>query len=265
MTLRLHQSKSMTNVTNPQPLTSRSGAQTLERGFDILERVVDSPMSVRELVEVTGLGLSTTRRLVKTLVSCGYLVVERSGRLRAGPGLLHLGARAQSGVNFVDIAKDHLRKLSEVTGMPSFLGERDKDYSVHLYRASGTQRVMVNTPVGTRRRLSETSLGKALLLDDGEGEWDRLCDAPSAGTRAAWKEEMHQARARGVVVHIGPAPDHIRAIAAPIRNASKGIVAAISIVSPVQYAGDDEIQRLLPLVADTAGAISRGLGYIARR
>ena len=252
-------------MTNPQPLTSRSGAQTLERGFDLLERVVDRPMTVRELVEVSGLGMSTTRRLVKTLVTCGYLVVERNGSVRAGPRLLHLGARAQSGVNFVDVAKEHLRKLSEATGMPSFLGERDKDHSVHLYRASGTQRVMVNTPVGTRRRLSETSLGKALLLDDTEAEWDRLWADATASGASGWKDEMRQARARGVVVHISPAPDHIRAIAAPIRNASKRIVAAISVVSPVQYADDDEIQRLLPLVFDTARAISHDLGHVPRK
>jgi DNA-binding IclR family transcriptional regulator len=76
---------------------------------------------------------------------------------------------------------------------------------------------------------------------------------------------MRQARARGVVVHISPAPDHIRAIAAPIRNASKRIVAAISVVSPVQYADDDEIQRLLPLVFDTARAISHDLGHVPRK
>jgi DNA-binding IclR family transcriptional regulator len=249
----------------PPPIKSRSGAQTLERGFDLLERVVDCPMSVRELVEASGLGLSTTRRLVKALVNSGYVVVERNGRVRAGPRLLLLGARAQSGMNFVDIAKEHLRKLSDATGMPSFLGERDKDYSVHLYRASGTQRVTVNTPVGTRRRLSETSLGKALLLDDSESEWDRVWGEPGPSEAADWKDEMRLARERGVVVHIAPGPDHIRAIAAPIRNASKGIVAAISIVSPAQYADDQQIQRLAPLVVDTAGAISRSLGYVPRK
>jgi DNA-binding IclR family transcriptional regulator len=248
-------------MTDAQPPVKRSGTQTLERGLDVIECIVEEPMNVRDLARSVGLGLSTTRRLAMSLNNRGFLAAGRDGRFRAGPKLIELGIRGQNHLEFVDVARDHLKKLSASTGMPSFLGERDGDYSVHLHRAPGTQRLTVSTPVGTRRRLPETSLGKALLLDDSEAEWDRLLGNGLTGERAdRWKEEMREARRRGAVIHDSAPPDRIRAIGAPVRDASGRIVAAVSIVTPAQYADDAQVQELVPLVIETAQAISRDLG-----
>lgn len=243
------------------PLVSRSGAQTLERGLDLLERIVEEPMTVRDLAASAGLGLPTTRRLTATLVQLGFLSHSRGGRFRAGPKLVQLGVRGQSQLNFCDIAREPLQALSQATGAPSFLGERDRDHSVHLHRAEGTQRVTVSTPIGTRRRLPETSLGKALLLDDSESEWDRLfAEAGEQFRPEGWKTQMRQFRTTGVVIHDTASPDQIRAIAAPVRDASGRIVAAISIVMAVQYADRERVQQFAPMVAETACAISGQLG-----
>lgn len=242
-------------------LASRSGAQTLARGLDLIERVVDEPMTVRDLAASAGLTLQTTRRLTATLVQSGFLSHSRGGRFRAGPKLVQLGVRGQSQLNFRDIAREPLEALSEATGAPSFLGERDRDHSVHLHRVEGTQRVTVSTPVGTRRQLAETSLGKALLLDDPESEWDRLfAEAGEPFRPVGWKARMRQFRTTGVVIHDAASPDRIRAIAAPVRDASGRIVAAISIVMAAQYADDERVRQFAPLVAGAARAISEQLG-----
>lgn len=244
-----------------EPLVSRSGAQTLERGLDLIERIVDEPMTVRDLAKSAGLGLPTTRRLAATLVQRGFLSYNRGGRFHVGPKLVQLGIRGQHQLNVLEVAREPLKALSQATGAPSFLGERDRDHSVHLHRAEGTQRVMVSTPVGTRRRLPETSLGKALLLDDPEREWDRLFKQADAQFRPeGWKARMREFRASGIVIHDIALPDRVRAIAAPLRDASGRIVAAISIVTAAQYADDERVQQIAPLVVDTARVISERLG-----
>lgn len=238
----------------------RAGTQTLERGLDLLDLLAERPHTVRELAAGSGLTISTARRLALALIDRGFAVGERDGSLRLGPKLMQLGVRAQERLNIVELARDRLRDLAEATNMPAFLGERDGDHSVHLHRVGGGQRVVVTTPVGTRRPLPETSLGKALLLDEAPGPLAALLErrpAPQPDFAALLAAD----RARGAVVHRSPPPDDLRAVAAPIRDAAGRIVAAISVVSPAQYVEDGALDGLVAQVRAAAAEISAALGH----
>ena len=65
-----------------------NGAQTLERGLDLLERVTRDPVGVADLAEDAGLTISTTRRLVAALMDRGFVSLGGKGKLRAGPKLI---------------------------------------------------------------------------------------------------------------------------------------------------------------------------------
>ena len=71
------------------------GAQTLERGLDILEHVVRQPMRLAKLCKHSGLSRGTTIRLVNGLVERGFLSMSREGMLRAGPMVFRQGAAAE--------------------------------------------------------------------------------------------------------------------------------------------------------------------------
>lgn len=242
------------------------GVQTLERGLDLLERVAQEPITLAELAELHGLPRRTAARLVNGLIDRGFVRASDKGPLRAGPKLIQLGAAAESRTGLLSVARAPLKALSQRTGLSSFLGRRDGDDSVHLHRTTGAQRVMVATPVGTRRQLAETSLGKALLLDDTAETWARLFAAADPHYRPRdWRALMAKAAARGAVLHEGPPPDSIRAIAVPVRDAAGGIVGAISVASVAQYLDADGMAALAPEVQATAEAISRALGWQAPR
>jgi DNA-binding IclR family transcriptional regulator len=243
-----------------------TGTQTLERGLDLLELVARDPMRTTELVMRSGLSRSTAMRLVHCLVERGFLTLGSESQLRPGPTLLQLGACAQASSDLLTVARPHLETLSARTGLSTFLGRRDGDYSVHLHRTAGVQRVMVVTPVGTRRRLAETSLGKVLLLDEDEATRQRLLKQadPEAISRD-WQESMREGEARGVILHEGPPPDSIRAIAAPVRDLTGRIVAAISVATVAQYIDKAGMEALAPEVIATAHAISGELGWQGAR
>ena len=241
------------------------GAQTLERGLDILEHVVREPMRLARLCKHSGLSRGTTIRLVNGLVERGFLSMSREGMLRAGPMVFRLGAAAEVPNDLLRTAEPYLRALSDRTGLCSFLGRRDGDDSVHLHRNVGAQRVVVATPVGTRRRLAETSLGKALLLDDDEASLERqFAMADPAYLSADWRAEMARHAAAGVVLHRGPPPDSIRAAAAPVRDGTGRIAGAISVASVAQYLDEPRMGELAAIVKQTADAISETLGYSPR-
>lgn len=242
-----------------------TGVQTLERGLDLLERAVDRRRRLGELAAESGLTKSTAWRLTNALIERGYLAMSPTGEMRGGPKLLQLRARMDDGAGVLAAAIPVLEALSERTGISAFLGRRDRDHSVHLYRSDGGERVAVTTPVGTRRPLGETSLGKALMLDDGEAGWDAaFAAAPTTTARAEAIKAMRGAAAAGVVLNQGPPPDRVHAIAAPVRDAGGAIVAAISIAGAAQYLEPARMKELAPIVRDAGLTISRQLGFHER-
>lgn len=245
------------------PASKNAGTQTLERGLDLLDAVARRPMRLPDLVEQSGLTKSTASRLVQALLSRGFLI-STSGTLRVGPKLMQLGSAAREKIDLIAAASPLLEALSEDTGLCSFLGRRDGDDSLHLLRNAGRQRVIVSTPVGTRRRLAETSLGRALMLDGDADAWKKLFeDASIPFTREA-EAAMRRFAAAGVVIHRGPPPDMIRAVAAPIRDAGGAIVGALSVATVAQYADDAQLEMLVPHVRNAAAQASAAIGWAGR-
>ncbi len=233
------------------------GAQTLHRGLDILERALQAPCSLQELIEQTGLTRSTARRLIDALVSRGFLTIDPDGNVRGGRTLIRLGTHVDLLDELITKARPILRALSDKTGLSSFFGKRDGDYSIHLHRAIGRERVMVVTPVGTRRHLTETSLGKALLFDDSVESWQKIASAAAPEFQTAdWLIEMARNVERGFVIHESPNPDRIRAIGVPIRDFQHRIVGAISIAAPMQYLHFSDITAISDAVLESARKIS---------
>ncbi|MEP9401006.1 IclR family transcriptional regulator [Sphingomonas sp. VNH70] len=247
------------------PSTASRGTQTLMRGLDLVEALRDTPLRVAELARVLGLTRTTTHRLAAALVERGYVAPAEKGALTLGPMLLQLGFTAHRRIDMVRVARARMEALSADTGLCVFLGRREGDHSLHLDRAAGRQRLEVSTRPGDRRPVAQTGLGKALLFDEDKATLAELhraaAPAASAAATAAWVADMRANARRGHVIHDSVGNDGIRSIAAPIRDVTGGIVAAIGIPTAAQYLTDDKVAIIGPKVAATAAAISRDLGY----
>ena len=240
---------------------TKAGTQTLDRGLDLLELAVREPASVIQLAERSGLSRAIAYRLIGSLASRGFLAMGPNNQVRGGRQLLRLRHLVQDQTDLVALARPQLDWLAQETGMSAFMGRREGDVSVHMLRVAGRERVAVTTQPGTRRRLGETGLGKALLLDDGETSWRRLFEqADEAHRRGDWLAEMKEAAKRGVVLQCGPAPDHIHSVAAPVRDAAGTIVAAINVAAAAPYLDAAKMQELVPLLRTAAAEIALALG-----
>jgi len=241
--------------------TAKAGTQTLDRGLDLLELAVDDAATVIQLAARSGLSRAIAYRLVGSLAARGFLAISTNGQVRGGPQLLRLRHLVQDQTDLVALARPHLEWLAQETGMSAFMGRREGDESVHMLRVPGRERVAVTTQPGTRRRLGETGLGKALMLGDGEGGWRRHFDrVAEPHRRPDWLDEMRAAVERGVILQCGPAPDHIHSVAAPVRDAAGTTVAAINVAAAAPYLDPARMQELVPLLRAAADGISQALG-----
>ncbi|TXC69661.1 IclR family transcriptional regulator [Sphingomonas ginsenosidivorax] len=251
---------------NPDEAVARIvGAQTLERGLDLLERAARDPMSILDLIRQSGINRGVVYRLVSVLTARNYLSMTSDGRLCGGSTLLQLGQAASASTDIVTVTQPHLEALAQRTGLSAFLARRDGDHSVHLSRVAGTERIAVTSQPGTRRLLPETGLGKTLMSDDDRANCERLCDRVDERYRQAdLYDQLATVRTKGVLNQIGPAPDFINSVCAPIRDAAGRIVGAINIAAPAHYLDAETMALYTPLVTETARAVSRALGAVDR-
>lgn len=245
------------------------GTQTLMRALDIMDEVIDGPIRAADLARKLGMSKTTAHRLAQALKSRGYLSVTNDG-FGLGPKLLELGVMATQQIDYVRVARPFMEKLSEDTGFCVFVGKREGDWSRHLDRVTGRQRLRVATAPGDRRPIAETGLGKALLLDEPEEVWDELYRQASGGKVSAkamkdYVAQMRVHKARGYVLHDSELGDGVRSIAAPIRDARRQICIALSIASAAHYLTDDIVDDLVAAIVATAGEIGEAVGYRAPR
>jgi len=245
---------------------SQPGSQTLLRGLDVIDAVIDGPITLADLAARLGLTRSTTHRLATALIDRRYLTfVPRLG-YHFGPKLLELGFLAQQQTDVVQVARPHLEQLAAATEDTVHLGVLDSERALYLDKIPGRRRVEISSRVGDRQPLTSTGLGKALLLDDDAGQWRKLFeeDHATGGPQtdyAIWEERMRNYVDVGRAFDLEENEDLIRCVAAPIRDASGRIVAAISVSSAAQYMADARMQALSDDVRGTATAISRDLGW----
>jgi DNA-binding IclR family transcriptional regulator len=148
------------------------------------------------------------------------------------------------------------------------MGRRDEDSALYLDKIPGRRRVEISSRIGDRQPLTSTGLGKALLLDSSGQEWRRLSERDRAAggpgiDPALWERRMLGYVESGIAFDLEENEDQIRCVAAPIRDASGEIVAAISVSSAAQYMSDDRMTELSADVLHAAAAISADLGFNA--
>lgn len=244
------------------------GSQTLLRGLDMLDKVIEGPVKLAELSARMGLTRSTTHRLANALIDRGFLSYLPRDGYQLGPKLIQLGFLAQSQADIVQIARPRMEALAAETEDTVHLGRMDGDLALYLDKIPGRRRVEISSRIGDRQPLTSTGLGKALLIDAPESEWQRLYAADAARGQqhtdsALWFDRMRSYASAGHAFDLEENEDLIRCVAAPVRDVSGRIVAAISVSSAAQYMDDDRMAALSAQVRATAQAMSTDLGWSA--
>ncbi|MFL1380079.1 MULTISPECIES: IclR family transcriptional regulator domain-containing protein [unclassified Nocardiopsis] len=240
--------------------------EALARGLDVLRCFgPERPsMTLSEVAAATGLARPTVRRILITLEQLGY-VRSGDGVFALTPRVLELGTAYIGSQNLWDLAVPHLRGLVARTGESCSIAQLDGSDIVYVARVAVPKLVTLAVTIGTRFPAASTSLGKVLLADLASQELDRVLAEPSrAGVRAHRPLEraeldavLREVRARGWALTDEELAPGIRSVAAPIRDGSGRVTAAVNVNA---HAAETSVETLveghLPLLLAAAGAIS---------
>ncbi len=240
--------------------------EALARGLGVIAafRPGRPVLSLAEVATATGLARPTARRILLTLAELGY-VRPAAGGFALTPRVLELGMAYVHSMGLWEIARPHMERLVASTHESSSIAQLDGSDVVYVARVSVPKIVTLAVDIGTRFPALPTSLGKVLLAAVPADEVDRILAEPSrSGVIPRWQPdraerdaELAQVRARGWALTDEKLAAGIRSVAAPLRNGSGRVIAALNVNA---HAAETSVQKLveehLPLLLATAGEIS---------
>ena len=240
-------------------------SQTLMRGLDIIEAVAEGVADITELAAKTGMTYSTAHRILTALQSRHYVRRDAMHGYRLGRKLLELGYRTYSQIDLVRLAHPTLERLAKETFDTVHLGYAEQDQVIYLDKIASRRAVEISSRIGGSKPLISTGIGKALLLDADETEWTRVYQhnvhlLRDPGMLQQWLHTMQTYAKAGYSYDLGEDEQSIRCVAAPVRDNSGRIIAAISVSSTLEHMSSKRMQKLVAVVQKSAWQISVELG-----
>jgi DNA-binding IclR family transcriptional regulator len=230
---------------------------------------VERKLSVAEIASRTGMPRGTVHRIMRTMRELGMVDQERDrDQYRLGMKLFELGTTVLANMELHREAKAGVEALTRASGE-----------TVHLSVFDGKSSTVINRtdPDGTRVNTlfvlesspaHATASGKAALAYQPAGAIERFIArglpriAPNTITDGdVLRAELATIRERGYAVDNEELAPSTRCVGAPIRNASGGVFAAISVSGQARRFTPERIAAYADLVRHHARAISLQIGY----
>ena len=251
-------------------------SQSLERGLAILGCFTPSrPMlGIADIADDLGMSRSTTHRYVITLVALGYLEQGASRKYRLGLKVTDLGMAALNSTGMREHAHFYLEEPRQRTSYTASLAVLDGTEILYVDRARsfrrGHDQVDLGLHPGSRLPAYCTAMGKLLLANLPETEQRELITdmeltkhGPNTITsKKALREELDAVLEEEFAVNDEELAAELYAIAAPVRNEAREVVAALNLAADASTISLEElVDALTPHLVSTADRISARLGY----
>jgi DNA-binding IclR family transcriptional regulator len=221
--------------TTADEASDQHGVRSVQRALDILSLLTeDRPrVTIRDIVDATGLAKTTVLRLVSTLEQAGLLWAGGGGYM-AGPGLwrwAHLAGRSW------ELPPELQRSMRELAAKHretiNVYVVRDI-YRVCIAQQESPQPLRHVVHVGDELPMWAGASSKVLLRDADPGLLERIAQNSPYGRRHVKRlqEWIDEAAGRGYAVSHGEREDGLSAVAAPILGRTGRVVAALGLSGP---------------------------------
>jgi DNA-binding IclR family transcriptional regulator len=248
-----------------------SGVKSAERALEILELVAaaERPLTTSDIGRALGYPRSSLHGLLQTMTKRHWLELVDSERAYAlGIRTWEVGHSYLRAIDLADRAQPFMQRLRDQLDETIQLAMLDGRYNVYIGKVTGTQRLILASEVGRRLEAHATGIGKVLLSGLGDDELDRLFHGVAlerftehtVPDYEALKVELEAIRNRGYGTDDEEYTAGVRCVAAPVRDASGAVVAAMSVSVPTIR---DSILRKdgARLLLDATDGLSKALGH----
>jgi DNA-binding IclR family transcriptional regulator len=219
----------------PAESVDQQGVRSVQRALGILGLLTDERpiVTVREIVNATGLAKTTVLRLVSTLEHNGLLWATTNGYM-AGPGLWRWAHLARQSWELPPETQRGMRELAARQRETVNLYVVRDVYRVCVAQQESPQPLRHVVRVGDELPMWAGASSKVLLRDAGASLLERIARSSPHGPGHAkvMREWIDEATRKGYGESHGEREEGLSAVAAPILGPSGGVVAALALSGP---------------------------------
>jgi IclR family KDG regulon transcriptional repressor len=229
----------------------------------------DGPMTLGQLVAASGRPKGTVHRMVSTLVNTGFASYTRETGLYALTlKAWRIGSAAVRDFDLVEQARPFLDELKAQTGETVHLSVMEPSGEiVYVAKVVSPKSIGVQTRLGQLSPAWCTATGRSILAYDGataakllSQKLQRRTPQTITDTRAL-RRILEQVREDGYAVTVAENHPEMGGVAAPIRDHTGDVTAAVGVAMPVYRMTDDVVGKVIPCVRRAAAGISAAMGY----
>ena len=243
-----------------------------QRTLIILKHLAVAPegVSVRDLARKLACGPSSVQKSMQALVSQDFARYDgKTQRYLLGPAALQIALSGLTRLEIRRMARPHLERLVQACGETALLGIRDAGEAVYVEKAVSQYEVRMDPPIGARRPLNCTAVGKALLASLSDAEVQRLAEQGclvkathrSITDPQALRLEMAGIKERGYSVDREEFIEGAMCVGAPVRNHEGEVVAALAVSGPTARV-QARVDQIVVEIVRSAQALSSELGHL---
>ncbi|MED3717857.1 IclR family transcriptional regulator [Geobacillus thermodenitrificans] len=226
-------------------------------------------LGVTEIARRLELHKTTVHRLITVLEKEGFVEQNKKTRkYRLGLSVLHLSGIVDLHTEIFKDALPVLNALMKKTTEAVHLSVLEDDRVVYLYKIECPHPVRLLSHIGRSNPCTCTSSGKVILAFSPKTIVENIVDrglpkyGPNSVTdRNEFIRQLAAIRQQGYAVCIDELHEGATSIAAPVRDYSGEVIAAVSIIGPNQRITQANIPQLVRLACQAARDISSLLGY----
>lgn len=241
--------------------------------MDILALFDDERLVIggQEVADQLGVARSTAYRYLQSLVSSGFIEEHRPSGYRLGPRVFELARLARKGIGLSEIARPIMRELVAEVGETVLLTRRAGNAVVCLERESTDSPVRLSYERGHLLPVNAGASALVLLAWAPEEEVQRIVEASglprltgaTVTDADALRARLAEIRAAGYAVSRGELDPDVVGVAAPIRDETDAVVAAVSVAALSHRVPDERVPEVAAAVEAAARRITERLTLVA--
>ncbi len=251
--------------------------QSVSHALDILESFTrtEDELGVTQLSKRLGLHKNNVFRLLATLEHRGYIEQNMATEnYRLGAKTLQIGSIFIEQRECRRQARPVLENLAAGSGETAVVAVLRGNKVIYMDSVETERTVRAVSRIGAMFPASCTAVGKVQLANLSPTDIERLYPEQnipalterSIKTRDALMAELSSVADKGYALENEESELDVRAIAVPLKDFSKNVIAAIGLVAPASRLTDERLEKggIIGLLQDAGRSLSTRLGYIAQ-
>jgi DNA-binding IclR family transcriptional regulator len=259
-------------MSNDQPAEATGGGvQSVDRAVTVLEILARGSAGVSEVAAQLGVHKSTAFRLLTALEDRELVEqAQNRGKYRLGFGVLRLANAVLGRLDLTQQGRPVCEQLAAELGETVNIAVRRSHYVVNVDQARGPSAVVAHNWVGELTPLHATSSGKILLAFMKPEERREALGSdglprftPHTITSFVdLNSHLDQAARAGYACAVEELEEGLNAIAAPVRDHTGVVIAALSVSGPAYRFDRDQLSKVTPAVVGAAATVSHRMGFL---